>query len=43
MWEKSWREQIWSEIENKPDTWDIIIVGGGITGAGFSGRQPGWD
>jgi len=31
MWRKGWREQIWSGI-NQP--WDLMIIGGGITGAG---------
>ncbi len=31
MWRKGWREQTWSEL-NQP--WDLIIMGGGITGAG---------
>jgi glycerol-3-phosphate dehydrogenase len=32
MWYKNWREKIWSEISQE---WDLIIVGGGITGAGI--------
>jgi len=32
MWKQGWRDQVWSEIEDKP--WDIIVIGGGITGAG---------
>lgn len=32
MWTKGWREAIWSEI-TKP--WDLVIIGGGITGAGI--------
>ncbi|HEX2981126.1 MAG TPA: glycerol-3-phosphate dehydrogenase/oxidase [Anaerolineaceae bacterium] len=32
MWGQGWREQVWSEL-SRP--WDIIIVGGGITGAGI--------
>jgi glycerol-3-phosphate dehydrogenase len=31
MWRKGWREHIWSGIEQP---WDLIIIGGGITGAG---------
>ena len=31
MWQKGWREQIWSGIDQ---TWDLMIIGGGITGAG---------
>jgi len=32
MWEKGWRDRIWNEFNGR---WDIIIVGGGITGAGI--------
>lgn len=32
MWQHGWREKIWSEID-KP--WDVIVIGGGITGAGI--------
>lgn len=32
MWEKGWRQPIWDNIQ-KP--WDLIIIGGGITGAGI--------
>jgi glycerol-3-phosphate dehydrogenase len=31
MWNKNWREQIWSDLDQP---WDVIIIGGGITGAG---------
>ena len=31
MWTKSWRDNIWSQLEQD---WDVIIIGGGITGAG---------
>jgi glycerol-3-phosphate dehydrogenase len=31
MWRKGWREHIWSGIDQP---WDLIIIGGGITGAG---------
>ena len=31
MWRKGWREQTWSELDQP---WDLIIIGGGITGAG---------
>jgi glycerol-3-phosphate dehydrogenase len=33
MWTPGWREQIWSEMDDKP--WDVIVIGGGITGAGI--------
>lgn len=32
MWQKKWREEIWSAIDRD---WDVIIIGGGITGAGI--------
>ena len=32
MWTKNWRTKIWGTIERE---WDLVIVGGGITGAGI--------
>jgi glycerol-3-phosphate dehydrogenase len=32
MWNSNWRERIWQSLDQP---WDIIIVGGGITGAGL--------
>jgi glycerol-3-phosphate dehydrogenase len=32
MWIRNWRETIWSLISQP---WDVIIIGGGITGAGI--------
>lgn len=32
MWKKGWRDQAWADLEQP---WDIIIIGGGITGAGI--------
>lgn len=32
MWTQNWRNVIWQEIEQP---WDLVIVGGGITGAGI--------
>lgn len=32
MWQTGWREKVWSVLDQP---WDIIIVGGGITGAGI--------
>ncbi|MBN1148544.1 MAG: glycerol-3-phosphate dehydrogenase/oxidase [Anaerolineales bacterium] len=32
MWHKGWRDQIWSALDQ---TWDLIIIGAGITGAGI--------
>jgi glycerol-3-phosphate dehydrogenase len=35
MWEKGWRAEVWSELEGD---WDILVIGGGITGAGVFRR-----
>lgn len=35
MWEKGWRNSIWQNIDRD---WDILIIGGGITGAGVFRR-----
>jgi glycerol-3-phosphate dehydrogenase len=32
MWEKNWREVAWSRLG---ESWDVIVIGGGITGAGI--------
>jgi len=32
MWAKGWRDHIWSALDKK---WDLIVIGGGITGAGI--------
>lgn len=32
MWQRGWRDQIWSQLHGP---WDLIVVGGGITGAGL--------
>jgi len=32
MWNNDWRERIWKSIQGP---WDILVVGGGITGAGI--------
>lgn len=32
MWERGWRDRVWSALDQK---WDLIVVGGGITGAGI--------
>lgn len=31
MWHGNWREHIWNDLDQP---WDVIIIGGGITGAG---------
>ena len=35
MWKKGWRQSIWDELDQE---WDIIVIGGGITGAGVMRR-----
>jgi len=32
MWHRGWRDEAWSQLDS---TWDLIVVGGGITGAGI--------
>ncbi|MCD6576417.1 MAG: FAD-dependent oxidoreductase [Anaerolineaceae bacterium] len=32
MWKNGWRESAWDEIGRE---WDLIVIGGGITGAGI--------
>lgn len=32
MWMRGWRDTVWSQLDQP---WDIIVVGGGITGAGI--------
>jgi len=33
MWQAQWRDQLTAAIDDRP--WDIVIIGGGITGAGI--------
>jgi len=35
MWNRNWREEIWSAIEDHRQAWDLLVIGGGITGAGI--------
>lgn len=32
MWSRGWRERVWAQLERR---WDLIVIGGGITGAGI--------
>lgn len=32
MWNNNWREEIWQNLDRP---WDVVVVGGGITGAGI--------
>lgn len=31
-WARGWRDKVWSELDQE---WDVLIIGGGITGAGI--------
>ena len=31
-WTKGWRDQVWLQLDQE---WDVLIIGGGITGAGI--------
>jgi len=32
MWERGWRDRVWSQLDSP---WDLIVIGGGVTGAGI--------
>jgi len=32
MWTQNWRDEVWAKLDQP---WDVLIVGGGITGAGI--------
>jgi glycerol-3-phosphate dehydrogenase len=32
MWHSGWRDTVWSQLDQR---WDLIVIGGGITGAGI--------
>mgnify|MGYP001565225216 CR=1 FL=1 len=32
MWTRGWRDRVWAELDRP---WDVIVIGGGITGAGI--------
>jgi len=32
MWSRGWRDKAWSQLDT---SWDLIVIGGGITGAGI--------
>ena len=36
MWEKGWRQTLWKDLNQN---WDVIVIGGGITGAGVFRRS----
>ncbi|HYW93918.1 MAG TPA: glycerol-3-phosphate dehydrogenase/oxidase [Gammaproteobacteria bacterium] len=35
-WDRNWREHFWAQLlDEHAQTWDLLVVGGGITGAGI--------
>jgi glycerol-3-phosphate dehydrogenase len=34
MWSRCWRDKVWDSLNGKNE-WDLVVVGGGITGAGI--------
>ncbi|HYW03055.1 MAG TPA: glycerol-3-phosphate dehydrogenase/oxidase [Gammaproteobacteria bacterium] len=35
-WDRNWREHFWAELQDEhAPVWDLLVVGGGITGAGI--------
>ncbi|HKZ71012.1 MAG TPA: glycerol-3-phosphate dehydrogenase/oxidase [Anaerolineales bacterium] len=32
MWKSGWRDRVWADLDRH---WDVIVIGGGITGAGI--------
>lgn len=35
LWNTDWRQRVWSRIDRFAGHWDMIVIGGGITGAGI--------
>ncbi|MAA74438.1 MAG: FAD-dependent oxidoreductase [Salinisphaeraceae bacterium] len=35
MWAENWRDTLWQQIDEPDRPWDLIVIGGGITGAGL--------
>jgi glycerol-3-phosphate dehydrogenase len=35
MWARGWRDDVWRSLDDGKHPWDLIVVGGGITGAGI--------
>jgi glycerol-3-phosphate dehydrogenase len=33
-WDKNWRSDLWADLQKSETEWDLIVIGGGITGAG---------
>jgi glycerol-3-phosphate dehydrogenase len=32
MWKADWRDEVWAQLDRE---WDLVVIGGGITGAGI--------
>jgi glycerol-3-phosphate dehydrogenase len=35
VWDRGWRQTLWDELAGPRKSWDVIVVGGGIAGAGI--------
>jgi len=35
MWTRGYRDEVWSRLGDKKEPWDLVVIGGGITGAGI--------
>ena len=35
MWARGWRDDVWRGLNDGKHAWDLVVVGGGITGAGI--------
>ena len=41
MWKRGYRDEVWSRLRGPGaarEKWDLIVIGGGITGAGILGE-----
>jgi glycerol-3-phosphate dehydrogenase len=38
MWTRGYRDEVWRRLEGAGEKWDLVVIGGGITGAGILGE-----
>jgi len=38
MWTRGYRDEVWSTLRSSNEEWDLVVIGGGITGAGILGE-----
>lgn len=38
MWTRGYRDEVWSRLKGAGEKWDLVVIGGGITGAGILGE-----